>query len=100
MNIQGTLVSSGQEMLQSVKDYASSAYESVPKFSIAKPSEMVKNLQKVAIPAILLLGATNVQGADALGTLGCVICLASGVALPACIIPCGIAIITAPAPLF
>ncbi len=72
-----------------------------PSFQAPKldsPENMLKKLNKVALPAILLFGATAVQGADAIGCLGCAICLATGV-IPPCIPICVICGVTIPVPL-
>lgn len=72
-----------------------------PSLSLASPMQMIKNLKLIALPAIALVSATHIAKADALMTWGCVWCLASGVGLPACWFPCGVAIVTSGiAPLF
>lgn len=73
----------------------------IPSLSLASPMQMVKNLKLIALPAIALASSIQIPKGDALMTWGCVVCLASGVGLPACWFPCGVAIVTSGiAPLF
>ena len=76
----------------------SKMYNSMPTIRIDSPENMVKKATKIAVPALLLYGASFIQ-AEALGCIGCAVCLATGVALPACAIPCAICVVTLPVPL-
>lgn len=73
-------------------------YNSMPAIKIDTPENMVKKATSIAIPALLLYGSSFIQ-AEALGCVGCVVCLATGVSLPACAIPCAVCIVTTPVPL-
>jgi hypothetical protein len=86
----------------SVSNLASRAYEclpQMPELRMSTPTEITKKVSSLAIPLMALAGASLVEGTEAFGTLGCVICLAAGGG-PTCVIPCAIALATAPIPLF
>ena len=45
---------------------------SVPKIRIASPEQVVKNLNKIAIPTIILVTALMIKGAQAIGYVECI----------------------------
>jgi hypothetical protein len=74
---------------------------------IASPTQILRNLNTVALPAIALAAASQVRGAEAFGLskISCAICLAAslttaGASALACILPCTIAAVTIPVPGF
>jgi len=82
------------QVKQAVSGLAHTAYKHIP--SLASPTQMASNLQKVAIPAMTIVGSYLAQGADAFGCIACAVCLlAPG---PHCILPCVICGVTIPIP--
>ena len=59
-----------------------------------KESWKIPSIRKLFIGALAVQGAAMAPKAEGFGTIGCIICLASGVGLPVCWIPCGIAALT------
>jgi len=86
--------------MNSITNAASYVYNSLPTIRIDKPQNILRKATSIALPAIALFGSLYAaQGAEAfgLGTIGCVVCLASGGG-PICIPPCVLAMVTAPVP--
>lgn len=48
-------------MTTGIRSLASQAYDSLPTLRISTPANVIKKLNKLAIPAILLLGAQQAQ---------------------------------------
>ena len=71
----------------------------LPTITLSSPQNMIRKATQIAIPALLLYGLMQSQQADAIGCIGCGICLSTGVSLPACSIPCALCIITWQVPL-
>ena len=68
---------------------------SFPRLQLDSPKNIARKLNRVAVPAILLLGAQSIQGSDAfLSCITCAVCVASALGLPViapgCFIPCTI----------
>lgn len=82
-------------IISNIANTTASVMQSLPKVRLSSPTEMIKKATKVAIPVMALAALSQAQGAEALGTITCIICLASGGG-PACVIPCALAIITSP----
>ena len=86
-------------MTHAISSFTSKVYKSLPSLKIDTFSSMIKKATKIAIPAILVLGAQSVQCADALlSAIICVTCLAGGGG-PICIPPCIIAAVLLPVPI-
>lgn len=84
-------------IIQSIRNMA---YMAIPKLKIDTPSNMLKKIEKIAIPAIALASMGSVQGADAGPWFAC-ICIAACVPLmeapplfAACLAACGVALAT------
>ena len=81
--------------IQSVQNHAAFA-ANYARQCLPTPNQLARGCQKVALPAIALAAASSLPGAEAIGTIGCVICLAAGGG-PACIPICVVALVTIPA---
>lgn len=84
-------------MLSTISNTACNSLLRFPKFQLNSLENMLQKVNKLVLPAILLLGAQAIQGVDSLGCIGCVVCLASGGG-PACIPICVLCGVTIPIP--
>lgn len=78
-------------MLSALSSGAYSQFESLSRWRLDTPENMMRKVSKVAIPAVLLLGAQAIEGASAFGCVGCAICVAAGgpACAPLCLL-CGL----------
>lgn len=71
------------DMTSAISSFASKAYESIPRFRIDTPANMIKKVTLVAIPAILVFGSQYaVQGANG-GPIAWAACIAACEAIAA-----------------
>lgn len=84
-------------MLSVISSTFYNALSSLPKLQLDSSENMLRKVNKLALPAILLLGSQAIQAADAIGCIGCVVCLAGGGG-PFCIPICVICGVTVPIP--
>ncbi len=84
-------------MLSTISNAACASFSKIPKFQLNSPESILNKVNKLILPAILLLGAQSIQGVESLGCIGCIVCLASGGG-PACIPICVLCGVTIPVP--
>lgn len=94
-------LSNTMNLPSTVKSYATAAYNALPaisKIRLSTPQEILRKVQLVAIPLIMLYASSQAQGSDAMVT-PCIICAACIATLnPACFWPCVICGVALPVP--
>ena len=81
-------------MLAAISNSLYDTVSSTTRLRLDRPENMLRKVTKVAIPAIFLFGTQAIQGASAIGCVGCVICLGGGggpLCVPICVV-CGVTI--------
>lgn len=84
-------------MLSIISSTFYNVLSNLPKLQLDSSENMLRKVNKLALPAILLLGSQAIQIVDAIGCIGCFVCLAGG-GSPLCIPICVICGVTIPVP--
>jgi hypothetical protein len=77
----------------SIRNSAAIAYDSLSTNQIDSPKNMIRKLEKLALPITSLAGMQQLQGIDVIRSLGCLGCIWSGGSMM-CVPICTAAIVT------